>query len=188
MKNTRDLIEKCMKGDRNAQRVFYETNYQWLMSICFRYHSNTEDAASILNKGFLKMMSSLGQFDLDRPIEPWMKVIMVNTSLDALRKSSHYKSRFTLLDDKEWEQQHNSPGGIHALHENLEIEEYWELFKRLPEPEKTIFNMYAIDGYSHREIAEKMEISERTSKRYLKKARATLSDAVYELNRIEKGA
>ena len=117
-----------------------------------------------------------------------MKVIMVRTALDEIRKNSNHNAQFSLLNEQEWEIQNNKPNNWENFETDLDLEEYWDLFKALQEPEKTIFNLFAIDGFSHREIAEQLSISERTSKRYLNKARTTLSEQLQMRRRIEKGA
>lgn len=188
MQNPNLLIQKCLQNDKRAQRELYEKYFQYLMSICYRYEHNQQDAVAILNQAFLKIIQNLETFDQQKPFVPWIKRIAINQCLDHIRrKKSAYKST-VFLDSEEWE--HESESLIPDTNATAELmyEDYILMMDELDEPTKTIFNLYAIDEYSHREIAQELNISERTSKRYLKKARKALQEKIVAKQTLMKGA
>lgn len=154
------------------------------MSISYRYQSNYDDAVYLVNTGFIKIINGLKSFDNTKPLEPWMKVIMVNVALDEFRKNKKYNHHVVLIDDENF----LNDIILTDSFSELDMSEYWTCFEALPEPEKTVFNLFAIDGYAHKEIAEKLGFSERSSKRYLNSARAKLSEILVKNDLIAKRA
>ena len=166
-------ISKCKENDRVAQKNFYEHYFNFLMSICYRYQKNYDDAVFLLNSGFVKIMSSLTNYDTRKPIEPWMKVIMINVAIDEFRKNKKYQENNVLLDDLDWNKLSDESKSID---ENavIDTEDYWNLVRNIPDPAGTVFNLFVVDDFGHKEIAERLKISERSSKRYLRQAREWL--------------
>ncbi len=143
-----------------------------MMSACLRYSSSRDEALEWVNHAFLKVLQNLKSFDLERPLMPWVKTIAVNTALDACRQKAR-SNEYPETEDN-WE-----GGRVVSLNHSLSWEEneyMLFLLQALPEKEKEVFNLYAIDGFSHREIAERLGCTERSSIRYLAAARQKLKE------------
>ncbi len=188
MQNLKNLLEDCLKNDRKAQKELYEKYFQFLMSICFRYERNHDDAVALVNETFYKTITHLKKFDLSKPFIPWIKRIAINECLDHLRRKKTIYNSIVFLDDDAWENEKYTDDDINADENGLTYHDYLEMMDALDEPGKTIFNLYAIDGFTHKQIAEELNISERTSKRYLAKSREVLKQMIIAKNVIMKGA
>ena len=168
------LLEACRKGERKAQKELYQRMSPVLMGICKRYLKRKEDAEEALGNAFLKIYLSLSQYNGSGSFEGWMKKVAVRTCLDFLRaKSSPF--------DLDWEHEiAEEPVG-------LDDEEYLLfLVGQLPVGYRTVFNLYAIEGYKHLEISELLNISEGTSKSQLSKARRILKEHILKERTIKK--
>jgi len=188
MQDLNNTIKQCIKGDRKAQQVLYEKHFQFLMSILYRYEHNQQDAVALLNQAFLNIITHLNSFDQQKPFLPWIKRIAINVAIDHIRSRKKIKAQTVFMDDQNWEAQTELFEEDLTDILELEYEDYLAMMDALDEPAKTIFNLYAIDDYSHYEIAEKLDISERTSKRYLRKARAALQQMIAAKTILMKGA
>lgn len=163
----RSLIEACQKGDKNALKMLYDTYSNGMYAICLRYMGNEDEAKDSLQEGFIKVFRHISRYAFTGSFEGWMKRIFVHTSIEQIRR----RKRFLDIDD----QQLNLPGQFsHVQLHQVDAEAIMEVVQRLPEGYRTIFNMYCIDGYSHKEIAEELGITESTSKSQLFKARKLL--------------
>lgn len=143
------------------------------MSICLRYHRNQEDARHVLNKAFFQILKNIGSYNLENSFEGWIKRIMVNTIINEYRSTKSYKSLLKPIDFQEehvylneWEYDH--------LNDQIAVDALLELINQLPENEKQVLNLYAIDGYTHKEIGQLLSIPEGTSKWLLSNARKRL--------------
>lgn len=145
------------------------------MSIGLRYAGNNEDASELTNSAFLKAFENLETYDTSKHFLPWLRKIAVNTALDYLKSTQRRAFDFDPLDDSGVEMLEDSMTSIEAT---MEVEALDELFLKMPEPMKTFFNLYIMDEFTHSEIAEKLKCNERTSKRYLSKARAWLGQRI----------
>ena len=188
MQNLKKLIKQCIKGDRKAQKVLYENHYQFLMSICYRYQHNYQDAVSLTNQAFLKIITNLETYDTTQPFLPWIKRITINVAIDHIRKNRRIDGQTIFLEDSTQDPESDfTEEELHDLPE-LIYEDYIEMMNALEEPTRTIFNLYAIDDLKHKEIADKLGISERSSKRYLSYARKALKGMISEKKKILKRA
>lgn len=161
------LIDACRKGDRKAQYELYEKYAPLMYSVCRRYVMQLQEAEDILVYGFTKVFQKLNQFKGEGSFEGWVRRIMVNEALTFIRRN---KSMYL---EVEIEKASREPD-LNKLSDQLEVEDLEKLIDRLPMGYKTVFNLYAIEGFSHREIAEKLGISENTSKSQLSRARVHL--------------
>lgn len=168
------LLEACRKGERKAQKELYQRMSPVLMGICKRYLKRKEDAEEALGNAFLKIYSSLSQYNGSGSFEGWMKKVAVRTCLDFLRaKSSPF--------DLDWEHEiAEEPVGLD------DAEYLLFLVGQLPVGYRTVFNLYAIEGYKHVEISELLNISEGTSKSQLSKARRILKEHILKERTIKK--
>ena len=163
--NEKELIEACKNNDVRAQKLLYETFARKMMSVCLRYADNREMAEDFLQDGFIKVFSSIRSYSYEGSFEGWMRRIFVNTALEALRKNDLLRNGVEL----------------NALEPQQEADELMELIAQLPPGFRTVFNMFAIEGYSHREIAETLNINESTSRSQYTRAKRLLQKWIKEL-------
>ena len=168
-------IRACREGDAAAQRQVYEKYARRMLGVCIRYASSQFDAEEMLINGFLKVFDRIGQFRGEGSFEGWIRKIMVNEALTYLRRN---KNGFleTNLEKADREPYNDAVSG------QLEAEDLLRVIQRLPIGYKTVFNLYAIEGYSHQEIASTLGISESTSKSQLCRARALLQECITREN------
>ncbi len=162
------LIEKCQQNDRSAQKVLYERYAPVMLGICRRYLKDWMEAENVMSEGFFKIFTKMDQYRFEGSFEGWMKKIMVNESLALLRK----RNDFNLTLESSNLSISTDAGPEEIAGENSIL----ELLHKLPTGYRTIFNLYAIEGYKHKEIAEQLNISINTSKSQLIKARKRLQD------------
>lgn len=170
------LITECVKGNAKAQKELFDKFSRKMMGVCLRYAKNQEQAEDIFQDGFVKVFFKLKDFKMEGSLEGWIRRIMVNTSLDYLRK--HEKEKYDVsVDDVAFKVTDNE-----FLLETLMAEDLMKLVQALPSGYRIVFNLFAIEGYSHQEIADKLGISENTSKSQYSRARAHLRDQLEKLN------
>jgi RNA polymerase sigma factor (sigma-70 family) len=168
------LINGCLKGDRSAQRHLYESYSGKFMGICMRYLKDREQAEDVMIESFMKIFEKLPQFQHKGSFEGWMKRIVVTQALMTLRSNRHLLMEINLEQDHEFSNQQ-----YELTH--MEATELLELVQGLPVGYRTVFNLYAIEGYSHQEIGEMLGISESTSKSQLNRARNALKEKIASL-------
>jgi len=178
MGSDKALIEECINGNRKAQKRLYEQYYKQMMAICMRYSRKVEDAEDILQEAFIKVFRKLDQFRHDSGFYYWAKRIVINTALNYHRGKAHAQ---TMIDVEE----------VHDLAEeeftlsNYHFHELLKMLQALPDGSRMVFNLYAIEGYQHQEIAEKLGISEGTSKSQYARAKRLLRDMISKIERHE---
>ncbi|WP_170254504.1 RNA polymerase sigma factor [Phaeodactylibacter luteus] len=175
MEVSRDLIQGCLKNDRRAQFALYKLCYPPLMAVCLRYRSNQADANSILNQAFLKILDHLDQLGEEVPFLPWAKRITINTLIDDFRKNRKVKELIA-LSDKPGEDLETAPVDYNEAEKQFDAEQLEAMVQQLPPVSAKVFNLFAIDGYNHAEIAALLDISEGTSRWHLSSARKKLKD------------
>ena len=171
LKNSEEnLIASCIKKNRKAQAELFGRYSPKMLSVCRRYTNSKEEAEEVLSNGFVKVFRKLDQYQKAGSFEGWIRRIMVNEALNYLK----VKRNFMLVaEDKE-------PEAIEASPTDLEAEDLMHLISLLPEGYRLVFNMYAIEGFSHKEIAEKLNISVSTSKSQFSRARAYMKKKLIE--------
>ncbi len=167
----KDLIEACIQKERWAQKSLYENYYGTLMGVCLRYSNNREDALDILHDGFIKIFKHISKYQPGTSLVAWMRRIMVNTAIDFYRKAVRRRTEDL---DKVYDMQINDADAISMLSQK----EVLEAVRSLTPSYRTVFNLYVIEGFSHREIAEKLDITESTSRSNLVKARMKLKQII----------
>jgi RNA polymerase sigma-70 factor (ECF subfamily) len=171
------LISACLREERWAQKQLYETHYGRLLAVCLRYSNNSEDARDILNEGFVKVFRFLDRYKIGTSLDGWMRRIMINTSIDFYRKEMRHRS-----DDIEAAEYKISEDTDIAS--NYAAQEILKAIQLLPPAYRAVFNLYAIEGYSHKEVAEALGITESTSRSNLVKARVKLKEMLKDLGLI----
>ncbi len=178
--DTKDLILKCIRNDSGAQKELYNRYAPKMLSICYRYASSKDDAEDIFQDGFLKVYENLYQLKDYDLLEWWMKKIFINEAL----KLYNSKKRLYLVDNLSHLMP--IPEAEHDVLDSLNTEELTRLIQKLPYKMRMVFNMYAIEGFSHSEIATMLKISEGTSKSNLHDARKTLQRKISAHEKIKK--
>lgn len=168
---TAEIISKCKKGDRKAQNLLFRQYAPVLKSICLRYMKNEVDAEDALIKGFYKIFSNLKAYSGLGSFEGWMKRIVINECLMLLRKNNNLSMTIPIEDAKGQNMKVD-------FVDTLTYEDILKLLDELPTGYRTVFNMYVIEGYKHREIGEALGISINTSKSQLILARKKLQELV----------
>lgn len=166
MLNDHELIEGCRKGNRASQKALYDRFCKKMMVVCLRYSKSTPEAEDILQEGFVKVFQGLEGFRQDAKLETWMTRIMVNTALNHHRKKLYL---YPMVDVEEIDipQTEVSLSGIHFT-------QLLEMVQSLPQGCQIVFNMFAMEGYSHKEISGMLDISEGTSKSQYARAKSLL--------------
>jgi RNA polymerase sigma-70 factor (ECF subfamily) len=162
------LIRDCQKGKILAQRKLYELYAPEMLGVCYRYTKSVHDAEDVLQEGFMKVFANLGQFEGKGELGAWIRRIMVNTSINYLKKHAHYRMDMVF-----------SEPGLHPVSQdspdiNLDAKELCSLIRQLPTGYQAVFNLHAVEGYSHVEIGTMLGISENTSRSQYMRARNLL--------------
>ena len=168
-----ELINGCLRRDNSAQRLLYETYSPRMYGLCCRYVKDSMDAEDVLVGAFTKVFDKIHQFKNEGSFEGWIRKIVVNEALTYLRR---HRSMYLEID---LEQAGYEPD-YQSLGDHLEAEDLLSIIQALPTGYRIVFNLYAIDGYSHKEIADQLGISENTSKSQLSRARAYLQKVLAE--------
>lgn len=176
MQIDRQLLAAISKGDEKTIFQLYRYCYNDLSKVCRRYATNEDEVGSMLNMGFLKIVKNIGQYRTEVPFEAWIRKIMINTAIDHYRKNRKYKD--TMVYPAEDKSISNYAGWLdyNEAEMHFDAEQLLQMIRQLPPVSQTVFNLYAIDGYSHKEVAEILEISEGTSKWHLATARKKLQE------------
>lgn len=163
------LIKQCKRNDRSAQEQLYRIYAAKLFGVCLKYSDSRQQAEDNLQDGFVTIFQKISQYKNQGSFEGWMKRILINTALQKHRKQKLYTiTNEDLLHEEE----------IEVETEELSVDFLLECVQSLPERYRQVFNMYVMDGYSHREISEFLQISEGTSKSNLARARMALKDKI----------
>jgi RNA polymerase sigma factor (sigma-70 family) len=174
-----DLIKGCQQQNRQAQKRLYEMYGSRLYAVCCRYIKDKMEAEDVLITAFTKILNRIDQYSGEGNFEGWMRKVVVNDSLSHLRKS---KSMYLETDISEVDFEID----YQKLEDQLEAEDLLKMIDNLPAGYRVVFNLYAIEGYSHKEIGEQLGISENTSKSQLSRARATLQKYLMESEAWDK--
>jgi RNA polymerase sigma factor (sigma-70 family) len=170
------LIEGCIANDRKAQKLLYQQFYGFAMNIALRYSRDEQDAADIMSHAFVKVFKSMRSYDPSKgSLHAWIKRIVVNEGLDHIKGRERFSENVEIETVAEPEINNNALSSMGA-------EEIMTLIKKLPPATHAVFVMYAVEGFNHREIAERLNISEGTSKWHLSEARKTLQKQILLLN------
>lgn len=175
-----ELVRGCVEGKSKFQQVLYTRFAPVMKGVCIRYSDTIEEAEDILQDGFIKVYLNLKNFRLDGSLEGWVRRIMVNTALNyyrAKKKSSYHANIDEIVESVEDVRIDN--------YDKLNTKVLLKMIEELPPGYRMVFNMFEIEGYSHKEIAEELNVSVNTSKSQLLKARRSLQQKIIELTDFE---
>lgn len=170
MLNEEELIDGCQKGNRASQRALYDRYCRKMMVVCLRYSKSTAEAEDVLQEGFVKVFQGIKNFRKESRLETWITRIMVNTALNARRKKL-YLLPMVDIQETNLPEEEVSLSGIHFT-------QLLEMIQSLPQGCQIVFNLFAIEGFSHKEIAEQLGISEGTSKSQFARAKSLLQQRI----------
>lgn len=168
----KDILDGCLNNNRQSQKLLYEQYFGFLMGVCYRYVQDMNEARFLVNEGFFKILTRLEKYDTHIPFEVWIRRVMVNTIIDNFRKNSKRKQMVVLQD--EIKQNNIASSDMNYAEAEVETEHLQLMLLQVPEVSRKVFNLFAIDGYSHKEIAALLNITEGTSKWHVSSARQVL--------------
>lgn len=181
MSEIKEIIKGCLAGNRREQELLYRRHAPKLYAVCLQYSGNDDEARDILQEGFIKIFENLRQYKHEGSFEGWMRRITVNTALEKFR-SKHNLYRVDDID----EIQEPDADPDNQDYAGLEANDLLDIIRELPPKYRVVFNLYAIEGYSHKEIGKMVNISEGTSKSNLSRARVILQRRVGSYTGIKK--
>lgn len=181
-----EIIKGCLNNDRKCQRLMYEFCFPIMMKVCKRYTINEDDAVESMNASFLKILKNLNHLKELEKLSGWVKQISVNTAIDYYRSKKKYNDRNHFTIDMEY----STIGNIHFntdfTESKMDCQEIYKMIQTLPDTARQVLNLFAIDGYSHKEIAEMLNLSEETSRWHLHKARKLMLEKIEKQNKTIK--
>lgn len=175
-----ELIKGCIKRDAKSQRMLFDQYSGIMMTVCRRYSNDQKEAEDLLQESFIKVFSHISQYRFEGSLEGWIKRIVVNTALRVLKSK---KIHFSAINEDTHETQSIDSQAL----TNLNADELLKLIDNLPEGYRIVFNLYALEGYDHNEIAKLLNINPGTSRSQLSKARGLLKTQIKELQKLPKG-
>lgn len=171
------LVNECAKGNSKAQRALFDKFAPKMLAVCHRYLRNNQEAEDVLQDGFVKVFQKIVDFKMEGSLEGWIRRIVVNTALDTIRKNKK------LLDDVQIEDVQYKVSFTDHQFDGMDLAQLMKLIDGMPDGYRVVFNMFAIEGYSHKEIADTLGVTENTSKSQYSRARAFLRTQLELLER-----
>lgn len=163
-----EILKGCRKGQRDSQKRLYKMFYGYGMSITLYYSDSRDEAAEILNDGFMKVFQNIKSFDSSRPFKPWFRRILINTAIDHFHKYKKHKESESL------ELHEHTLSGSEKIISGISYREIIGMVQKLSPTYRTVFTLYVIEGYKHKDVAKALGISVGTSKSNLHKAKQNL--------------
>jgi len=174
------LVKDCLKGKPQAQRQLYEHFAEMMLGVCYRYTKSLKDAEDVLQEGFIKVFFNLKQYRNEGELGAWIRRIMVTTALNFLKRNHNYRDQMYFPSEHLHPVINDDPAIL------LQAKELTDLIRQLPPGYQTIFNLHAIEGYSHVEIGEMLGISDGTSRSQYARARALLISWIQNYSVVKK--
>ena len=176
-------MQGCVNNDPKIQQALYQRLAPKMLAVCFRYCNDRDDAKDVMHEAFVKVYMNIGKFKFNSSLETWVTRIMMNTSIDYFKKKTKLSQLFDNM--KDGEDEYESHFEIDDPGPEVSEETLLQLVDELPKGSRLVFNMYAIEGMGHKDIAQTLGISEGTSKSQLSRARELLKKALKEKKLIE---
>ncbi len=170
--NEKELVQAVLKGRQTAQKQLFDKYAPQMMTICNRYSNSPDQAADMLQEGFITVFQKLNQFDGSGSLAGWIRRVVVTSSLNVLRKEKKFNY------SEEVETAHGVESKFTDAVSQMSFQELTALIQQMPAGYRSVFNLFAIEGYSHKEIASQLEVSESTSKTQYRKAKLYLQKLI----------
>lgn len=167
------IIDGCIKGNAECQRMLFEKLYSKMLALCKRYTGNMDEAKDMLQDGFIKVFENLHKYRGESSLQTWVSRIMINNAINQLKKNQRL-SLVSLENEGHFDRADETDTEAGGVIDDLNPEKVIELIQQLPTGYRTILNLYAIEGFTHKQIAVTLGIAEGTSKSQLSKARQLL--------------
>ena len=174
------ILQGCLKNNAAAQKFLYLKYSGKMLAVCYRYGHNKEDAEDMLQEGFIKVFSQIHTFKNQGSFEGWIRKIMVHTCINILKKNKKFNESVNIINAANVFVRENNIPSI------LQAKEVVECIRMLPIGYRTVLNLYAIEGFSHKEISNMLDIEESTSRSQYTRAKAMLEDILIKKNIIQK--
>lgn len=181
MMSDHQIIDGCAKHDRKAQKVLYDRYSRFLLGICLRYASDRMEAEDILQESFLKIYFNIKDFSGSGSFIGWLRKVAVNTAITHYHRNLKFRYHIDIEDYISVE-----TGTVSFEEDMFTSEELFKVMNELPPGYRVVFNLYAVEGYKHKEIAELLGIDTNTSKSQYSRAKAAIREKLEKLNRIKK--
>jgi len=172
------VIQGCISGDRKSQKMLFDLFSGKMMAVCLRYSKHKMEAEDLLQDGFVKVFQNIVQYKFEGPFEQWVRKIMIHNAIKKFHKKSNKNELLVLDEIPETTVEGN---GLNLLYYN----ELLLIIEELPDGYRMVFNLYAIEGYNHKEISELLGIEESTSRSQLVKARKVLQEKLLKREKVE---
>jgi RNA polymerase sigma-70 factor (ECF subfamily) len=167
-----EIVAGCSKGDRDAQQDLYKMMYGKMLAVCYRYSRRPEEAKDLLQDGFMKVFKKIHKFNNEGSLEGWIRRIMVNNAIDYYRMN---KNKYAISESNIDENMLvETPDEDESIYDEINAKDIMDSIQKLSPSYRTVFSLFVLDGYSHKEIADELNISEGTSKSNLAKAKRNL--------------
>lgn len=180
-----DIIKGCLRGDRKYQKMLFDKYFQDMLSVCLRYSRDADEAQDLAQKGFVKVFTKIQMYNGEGSLKGWIHSIMVRTAIDHYRKLQR-EQKVRSQEARDWQETEDPP-----IEAELAAEEILKAIQQLSYIQRTVFNLFALEGYSHKEISAELNITEGTSKWHLCEARKALKKAlspIYSVRHRENAA
>jgi RNA polymerase sigma factor (sigma-70 family) len=174
------ILQGCLKNSAKAQKSLYEKFSGKMLAVCYRYAHNREDAEDMLQEGFIKVFSQIHTFKSQGAFEGWIRRIMIHTCINNLKKNKKFKESVDLIHANSLQIREDSIPSI------LQAKQVVECIRLLPIGYRTVLNLYAIEGFSHKEISSMLDIEESTSRSQYTRAKAMLEDILIKKKILQK--
>lgn len=169
------LVKKCLENDTLAHKQLFDFYSKRMMGVCLRYSKDIEEAQEVLQIGFIKVFEKISLYNGKGSLEGWIRKVIVNTALDYIRKNKKFLENVE-MDKVDYQLENDVISG----YESLKLQDLLQIIQAMPTGFRTVFNLFAIEGYSHKEIADRLNISVSTSKSQYSRARAYLQKIIIE--------
>ena len=173
------ILEGCLRNDPTAQRELYNQYSPKMLAVCYRYAHNREDAEDMLQEGFIKVFLQLRTFESRGSFEGWIRKIIVHTCINILKKNKKFNESVDLIHASAIQIREDSVPAV------VQVKQVVECIRTLPIGYRTVLNLFAIEGYSHREIAQLLDIEESTSRSQFTRAKSMLEDLLIKKNILQ---
>jgi len=181
--NENEIIRGCLNNDRASQKALYDTFYSKMLGVCMRYSRTNDEAEDLVHEGFLKVFNKIDKLNNSDSLEGWMKRIMVNTAIDLIRKNKNN----SLLMSNNYADENFSDVADEIEDTDFELhfekKDIMKAVQELSPAYRTVFNLYIMEDYSHKQISELLNISEGTSKSNLSKAKVNVRESLMNLKK-----
>jgi RNA polymerase sigma-70 factor, ECF subfamily len=174
-----NIISGCLKNNPASQKMLYHLCFEQMMRVCLRYHQNTDDAAVSYNEAMYKVFTKIGQYKQEGEFLGWVRRIMVNTCLNAMKQQARFTA--VTIQEDQGQQAYISP----EVYGQLQRQDLLRYVQELPRSSALVFNLYIMEGYTHEQIAAQLSISPGTSKWHLNNARELLKEKIKSMQQNE---